>query len=186
MQDQYVAEYGGYTRNEIAFLLSLEDYDAAITYATRIVSSLGKLTNEQSHLASSSEDGEVPLLVRWSEVHAAKGRIEANKEHLALMQLRLQGHSEDEVAELMGIGRRTVGRRMRATMREILEILGTEVESPLKLDHVDLCLACAENPRGRTTSRTRVWTGVRWKTNTRERRSSLCAGCLGTATEIGQ
>src|SRR5207245_2814029 len=99
-----------------------------IAQATRIASSLEHLSDEAGHSSLAPEDHDVPLIACWAEVDAAKKRIVAHKEHLALLQLRLQGYTDEEVAGLLGLGRRTVGRRWRATLMEILEALGGESE----------------------------------------------------------
>lgn len=173
-----MGDASGYTRNEVAFLLSLGTHDEALAYATRIVSSLGNLTNETCHPRLGAEDSDVPLIARWAEVHSAKQRIAGEKENLALLQLRLQGYTDEEVGVLLGLGRRTVGRRWKATLQEILDELGETEEVMMPLDHIDMCLTCGKRPRARTTSRTRIWTGSRWKVKNVERSSSSCSSCL--------
>jgi hypothetical protein len=173
---------GGYTRNDVAFLLSLS-HEEAIEQTFPVGSSLRKLSDETGAHGFCAEDHEVPLIARWAEVNAAKHRIIASKENIALMQLRLQGYTDEEVAGVLGLGRRTVGRRWRATLQEILEALGGEVEgTALALDHIDLCLRCGERPRGRVMRRARIWVNNSWRWKIVERPSSMCNACLnGTA-----
>jgi hypothetical protein len=169
----------GYTRNEVAFLLSL-DHGEAVEHAAGLRDSIGRLGGDESH-GHSMDDSEAPFIARWAEVNAAAARIRVNKEHIALTQLRLQGYTDEEVAAKLGLGRRTVGRRWKATLLEILETLGGEAEESVSLDHIDMCLKCGENPRGRVTKRTRVWTGNGWRRKLVERPSSMCTRCLGEA-----
>lgn len=169
---------GGYSRNEVAFLLSLS-HEEAVERTFPVGSSLRKLSDESEGYGFCAEDHDVPLIARWAEVDRAKRRIIANKESIALMQLRLQGYTDEEVAGMLGLGRRTVGRRWRATFAEILESLGGEAESiVLALDHIDLCLKCGHNPRGRVVRRTRLWINDAWRWKTVERSSSICTPCL--------
>lgn len=167
----------GYSRNEVAFLLSLT-YEQAIEQASQIGSSLGKLT-EEGHQSFEPDGSEVPLIARWREVHAAREQVSAQKEYLIVLQLRLEGHTEQDISVLLGLNRRTVGRRWRATLLEILDILGGERAPMLMpLDHIDMCLKCGEHPRARTTKRTRVWINDKWRWRKTDRPSSMCSSCL--------
>jgi Homeodomain-like domain len=173
-----VSNSGGYTRNEIAFLLSLQTHDEALEHAVKLASSLGKLANESSSAGFCPDENDVPFIAMWAEVHAAKNRIVANKEHLAITQLHLQGYSDEEIATAVGVGRVTIWRRRRATLQEILDMLGGEAEPLMPLDHIDLCLMCGQRPRARVMRRMRRWTGSRWKVKTVERPSSSCEACV--------
>jgi hypothetical protein len=170
----------GYTRNEVAFLLSL-DHQEALEYAAGLRDSIGRLGSDESHDTNAVDDGDAPFIARWSEVNMAAARIRVNKENIALTQLRLQGYTDEEVASRLGLGRRTVGRRWRATLLEILVALGGEAEEEVPIDHVDRCLQCGQNPRGRTTRRSRVWTSNGWRWKIIERPSSMCGECLREA-----
>jgi hypothetical protein len=173
----------GYSRHEIAFLLSLS-HEEAIEQTHPVVSSLRKLSDESEGHGFCAGDRDVPLIARWAEVDRAKRRVAQNKESIALTQLRLQGYTDEEVAGMLGLGRRTVGRRWRATLQEILELLGGETDGvELALDHIDRCLRCGENPRARTTRRTRLWLNKRWRWKTIEVPSSMCRECLSGAQE---
>ena len=171
----------GYSRNDVAFLLSLT-HDEAVEQTFPVVSSLSKLSDETQAHGLADEDREVPLIARWAEVDRARRRVHENKANVALTQLRLQGYTDEEVAGMLGLGRRTVGRRWRATLEEILQLLGGEYDDvELALDHIDLCLRCGQEPRTRTTRRTRLWINSRWKWKTIEVPSSMCEACLAPA-----
>lgn len=172
----------GYTRPQIAFLLSLS-HEEAIEATFPVGSSLRKLSDETDYHGFCAEDSDVPLIARWTEVDQARKRVSRNKEHIALAQMRLQGYSDEEVAARLGLSRRTVGRRWRATLQEVLELLGGESEGTVfALDHIDLCLRCGEQPRSRTTRRTRRWTSNGWRWKTIEAPSSMCSECLAGVT----
>jgi hypothetical protein len=173
----------GYTRNEVAFLLSLS-HDEAVEQTFPMGSSLRKLSDETEGHGFCAEDHDVALIARWAEINQAARRVRLNKESIALTQLRLQGYSDEEVAGMLGLGRRTVGRRWRATLQEILDLLGGEHEGVERaLDHIDMCLKCGERPRGRATRRTRLWLNERWRWKVVERPSSMCTVCLEEARE---
>jgi hypothetical protein len=167
----------GYSRNEVAFLLSLS-HDEAIEHASQLQSSLGKLS-EEGHQSFEPEGSDVPFIARWAEVNRARERIVKHKNDLALLQLRLQDHTEKEISVLLNMNVRTAGRRWRATLLEIMEALGGEKTATIMpLDHIDLCLKCGEQPRTRTTKRTRVWVNEKWRWKRTDRPSSMCAQCL--------
>src|ERR1700684_2121487 len=100
-----MASPAGYSRGEVAFLLSL-DHEQALEHASGVKDSVGKLTEERGHTTFSPDENDVPFIAVWQEVHQAKDRLEVHKEHVALLQLRLQGYTDDEVAGMLGLGRR--------------------------------------------------------------------------------
>lgn len=174
-------EQAAYTRGEVTYLLSLSHTDAVLgstIYAALAGDSDGRQGQDFG-------DHDVPLIARWAEVHRARGRIVTEKRDLAMTQLRLQGYTEDEIAEVMQVSRRTVGRSWRATIAEVLAALGGEREVTERLDHVDLCLGCGERPRTRVMRRVRVLTQNGWRWQVRDSPSSRCRQCLnGRATAI--
>lgn len=168
----------GYSRNEVAFLLSLT-HDEAIEHAVQLQSSLGKLS-EEGHQSFEPDGSDVPFIARWAEVNRARERIVKHKNDLALLQLRLQDYKEKEISVILNMNVRTAGRRWRATLLEIMEALGGEKSGTIMpLDHIDLCLKCGEYPRTRTVKRTRVWINEKWRWRKTDRPSSMCAHCLG-------
>lgn len=175
----------GYQRNEIAFLLSL-DRQQALEYASGMRDSIGHLTEERGHSGFSPDDTDVPFIAMWAEVNAAAARIKDAKANLALLHLRLQGYTDEEIATELKLGRVTVGRRWRATLEEILNELGGEAEPiAMALDHIDMCTRCGVNPRTRVRRRARIWTNGRWRWKRVERPSSMCASCLETDHDPG-
>lgn len=173
-----IAFQDGYSRNEVAFLLSLT-HEEAIEYASQVQSSLGKLS-EEGHQTFEPDGSDVPFIARWAEVNNAREKILKHKKDLDILHLRLQTYSENDIAILANMNVRTIGRRWRATLLEIMDFLGGERDpKEMPMDHIDLCLKCGEYPRGRTVKRTRVWVNEKWRWRETDRPSSMCAHCLG-------
>jgi hypothetical protein len=168
-----------YTPGEVAYLLGMTHREA--------------LEEDGPRAATFGADGggdageqRVPTYARWCEVRAAQRRVRGRKldaaaaERAALeAQLRAQGYSESEVAELADASSSSVGRRFKATLTEILDELGVvdddAGETPA-LSRIALCLLCGQRPRARAAAvRRRVRGG--WRTVVAERELGVCARC---------
>ena len=114
---------GDYSPAEVTFLLSLDE-ETADLHATAIPSVLGGFSGESG--PSSADDAGVPLLPRWNDVHGARERVKLRKRDAEILELRVAGEGEREVARLVGASKTTVHRRFRASIEEILEELEGE------------------------------------------------------------
>jgi hypothetical protein len=168
-----------YTVAEVAFLLALSHEDA-IDISVAWSDSLAKCTHDGPAAPTTSEDWDPPMLIaRWHDVQAAKRRAQIGKLRLEILRLRVAGYTELEVAQLVGLGKKTAARRFRASLDEILEELGgvaTNVDAPTS--SVPACMSCATRPRTRRTRMVVRLRGTRYRRVLEEGQSSLCAPCL--------
>lgn len=166
---------GGYTVGEIVFLLSL-DSDEAVEEDSRFRSCLAQITPDGELAPSTSAEYDpVPTFARWSEVHGARYRVMKSKLGEAVLELRLAGYTERELAPVLGISQPTVHRHFRARLAEIIVELGGVVELDERTSSVPACLLCAQRPRARLAARTMKVAGR--KRLIAERQSSLCRDC---------
>lgn len=90
------------------------------------------------------------------------------------------------VGELLGVGEVTAHRRFTGLLADVLAELGGE--APPAADRLDAppsaCLRCGRAPRVRTSTTRRVKSGGRRHTETIERLTSLCTGCLAAQERV--
>lgn len=167
-----------YSRGEVAFLLSLTRDDAIDEDASQ-ADSLSRCTPDGPGSTTSHEEWDpVFTIARWNEVHAAKACIVKTKVELAVLELRVGGHTEQELADHLGIHRLAGRRRFGASLDELLELLGGEAlpdDSPAAAE--DACLSCALGPRVRLRAKRRRVRGG-WKVIRPERQAAVCRDCL--------
>jgi AraC-like DNA-binding protein len=72
----------------------------------------------------SGDDSELFTIARWHDVHDARRRIVRSKRDDLLLQLRAHEYSQEEMATVMGDSQPTISRRIKATLRELLDELG--------------------------------------------------------------
>ena len=167
---------GSYSPTEVIWLLSLTRSDAITIDEGFRDSCLGLVAALQG-AALSAEGPPVPTIARWNDVHRARTAIIDAKQAVAILQLRASGFSERELARLSDNSRLAVRRRWRTPVDEIIARLGGGDDSTPMLSHVDLCLACGEQPRIRLQPvRRRVKGG--WETTQEGRMASVCLECL--------
>lgn len=164
-----------YTRGEVVFLLSLSR-DQAIDMDASQRDSCADLKHDDEGGRITGAVETIPVIARWVDVQRVKRKLIADKEALAIMQLRAGGYSERTIAELSGRDRMAVRRRWHATIDEIWQSLGG-AEPDMTLSHIDLCLKCGLHPRVRLAAVKRRVRGG-WKELLPERQASCCATCL--------
>lgn len=152
---------GVYTRKEVELLLSIKEREA----------------READEGATELGVGELPLVVRWHDVHTARRRVIMAKREQEMIQLRAQGYEEREIAELVGLHRSTVNRAFRASVDETLAVLGGERGVGDAVSRPSACLACGARPRARAIAVRRSSTGL-WRPVGEEYQLSSCAVCL--------
>jgi hypothetical protein len=128
---------GGYTRSEVAWLLGL-DREEAIDFDAVPRDSLRQ--SEES-LAGNAEET-LFAIARWHDVHAARRAITRDNVIREVMKLRANHFTEHEIAVMVGLNRSTVRRRYIATLDQLLEHLGEQVDPP-RFSTVPTCIACA-------------------------------------------
>lgn len=169
---------GGYTVGELVFLLSLS-VEEALAESERFRSCLAQVTADGDLApAAPAELDPIPTFARWSEVRRARFRVVKGRLEAQVIDLRLAGFTEREVAEQLGISDTTVHRQFRARLDDIIELLGGVVarEDDERTSMVPACMVCAARPRARLAARRRRVRGG-WKVLTPERLSSLCREC---------
>lgn len=180
--------YGGYSEGELAFLLSLRERDVeGEDGELELRSGLGHITADGEFARSVSGEIPIPLYVRWSEVHRARARVEADETRITdaaekslALDLRLQGYREREIADLLSVSQVTANRRWHAALNAIAEELGGIVAPEHASSTIPACLHCGTNPRARLPARSwRSASGRRMHSPART--SSLCESCLEDA-----
>lgn len=171
---------GTYSPAEVVFLLSLSQEDAQ-DFSVRWADSCRDLSSDGPSSAAGREHDPLPLIARWVDVRAARRRVVRAKEADAVLELRLAGHTERDVAEQTGLSAATVHRRFRATVQEILTELGTQpvADAPERLSRVSACLKCGQHPRARVRAKIMLVAGVSRRID--ERQIGTCAGCTDEA-----
>lgn len=167
----------GYSTGEVVWLLSLGRQEAICDDA----SPRSGLASERTGV--SSEGPPLPVSVRRWDVRRARNRVVASKRDRQMLELRGAGFTETEVAAETGVSQATVNRRVRASVREIVDELGGEHDQPAEAQsRTSMCMVCAVRPRARHEAvRRRVRGG--WKTLVPERQGSLCEQCLDESRE---
>lgn len=99
------------------------DYEAALAYDASQRDSCADLSADPHGAAAPSAEGpELPVVVRWREVHEARVRAQGRLDE-RVVALRGQGFTEREIAPIIGRSQQTVSRRFRASVVEILREL---------------------------------------------------------------
>lgn len=168
---------GEYSRAEVVWLLSIDDPDDVRALDEGLVDSLAPLTAGSG--ASSADGAGVPVIARWHDVRRARERVCAAKLDREIVERRVAGEGEREVAAEVGVSQPTVHRRFRATIDEILEELGGEAEAAA-VSLPSVCLSCGGQPVARQPAKRRRVNG-RMTVVRPERTSSLCATCVAKA-----
>lgn len=127
---------GFYTRSEVLWLRQM-DRSAATFHDAYPPSAL---SNAEGGLASSAEET-LPAIARWWDVRLAFERVTVDKRDKAIVELRLAGFTEEEVARAMGTSQPTVNRRFRATLLEVMEELGEAYPDEPK-SYAPVCWRC--------------------------------------------
>lgn len=163
-----------YSPGEIAWLLSLT-YEEAVSADASPVSSTGQLSGDGT---SGSADGpQVPVIARWNDVRRAR-QIVREKRDQEILELRVAGETEQEVAAKVGLSQQTVSRRFRASLRDILDELGGPASPEEVESRLSLCLECGDRPRARARARYRRVRGKGLVEIAEERQLALCEQCL--------
>lgn len=166
---------GGYTMGEVVWLLSLSADDAR-KHDQGLGSTLAGATSTGP--SSGSSDGpDLPAIVRWHDVQAARNRVVIEKRDQEIVKYRTAGMTEEEIAIKVELDQSTVNRRFRAKLREILAVLGPLETEDQVLPYPNACLSCAARPRARARS-VRADENGWWEALNDERELALCAVCL--------
>jgi hypothetical protein len=164
-----------YSRREVAWLLSLKEHEArqhdeclpscAVTW--------GKTD------ASTNEGTPLPTYLRWLDVQRARSAALAtmSAEHDLVTQLRVNCHTEQGIATLVGTSDSTVRRRFTSTLDAIMLALGGEIVEDEAQPHIPLCLTCGQRPRARA-----VTFGAKRRGQPRPRHERQLATCRECAT----
>jgi hypothetical protein len=194
---------GVYRRSEVLFLLSISAREIAELVDADVVSSAGGLSSSHSTSLSPGDRQPLPLIVKWWDVQQARRAVRAalSEQHDRAVQhetdngnapaptvtaeqelvtaLRLAGHTEQQIAERLGVSDSTARRRFVSTIDAILAALGGEATGTEAQSKPAACLKCASRPRCRIVS---YGVKVRGKPRPRfERPSALCVPCLHAA-----
>lgn len=166
----------GYSLGEVLHLLSLSHEDAIDDDATQPDSCAH--FSEDGHSAATAHEQFDPIftIARWWDVRRARDRVVRTKLEQEVVQLRVAGFGEHELAGLLGLSRATARRRFRASIDEILHELGGEPDQAERVSIPSACLRCASRPRARLAPVTRRH-GRGRRTLRPERPSSLCEPC---------
>ena len=161
-----------YTRQEVVWLLGISREQAIEYDASQRDSLAGLTTNGPStHQAG---DGELPAIVRWHDIQAARRRITDGKHAQYVLEHACQGESTREIARAVGVSHMTVHRRFKASLDELLAELGADsVDEALSILPTCLIGGCG-GPRVRLEPVLRRVKGG-WKTVLPERVASVCA-----------
>jgi hypothetical protein len=166
-----------YRRSEVVFLLSLTREQAIDLDAVPRDSCTDLRGTTDAVTESAADTDRLPVIARWLDVQRARQSVIADKEAVAILQLRAGGFSERELVRLTGNERLSLRRRWHATIDEILEKLGGEAEEPTATSRIAMCLKCGKRPRVRLSEvKTRIKGG--WRIDAPGRHASVCAECL--------
>jgi hypothetical protein len=163
-----------YTHSEVAWLLSLEHWEA-LEEDTTVPSVLRDSDSPPTSI--SADDQALPVLVRWHEVHHARKAVVTEKRDQDILRCRLAGETEEEVAERVKLDRSTVSRRLWAKIDKIVEVLGGAAPPNGVTAFPDMCIACGERRRTRVTD-VRHGAHDLWRRVGEEHQLSVCARCL--------
>jgi hypothetical protein len=170
----------GYSLGEVLYLLSLSHEDAIDDDAGQ-ADSCAQFTEDGHAPATAHEEWDpVMTIARWWDVRRARDRVARTKLEQEVVQLRVAGFGEHELAGLLGLSRATARRRFRASVEEILHELGGEVDQTERISIPSACLTCGDRPRARLAPVTRRH-GRGRRTIRPERSSSLCEPCTPDA-----
>lgn len=87
--------------------------------------SLAHLSEDDVHGSGmSAEESDVLIVARWWDVHRAAALVTGCELLERIVKLELDGFSQDAIATMLGVPRTTLRRRFKATMDEMLEVLG--------------------------------------------------------------
>lgn len=127
-----------YTMGEVLWLLQMS-HQEALDYDTVPKDSCADLSEDPQGGGSADADPSLFVVLRWHDVHDAAKRVSIRKENAHIIRLRSCGYTEEEVSARVNLDRRTLRRRFRATLNEILVELGADegVELVLLERHVE-------------------------------------------------
>jgi AraC-like DNA-binding protein len=114
-----------YTVGEVLWLLQMSRQEA-IDYDAVPKDSCADLSEDPQGGGSANADPSLFVVLRWHDVHDAAKRVRMSKENAHIIRLRSCGYTEEEVSERVSLDRRTLRRRFRATVNEILTELGSD------------------------------------------------------------
>lgn len=140
-----------YTPGEVLFLLSLTREEAIDVDASQ-PDSCAHLSEDPIPSGDAGDDAELFTIARWHDVHDARRRIVHSKRDDLLLQLRARDFSQEEIAAVLGSSQPTVSRRIKATLRELLDDLGADDRGPASQAAGALERALTEVMRGRASS----------------------------------
>jgi DNA-directed RNA polymerase specialized sigma24 family protein len=112
-----------YSVGEVVWLLQMS-HQEAIDYDADPRDSCADLSEDPQGGGSADADPSLFVVLRWHDVHDAAKRVATKKENAHIVRLRAEGFTEEEVARVMDCDRRTLRRRFRATVAEIVAELG--------------------------------------------------------------
>jgi hypothetical protein len=170
-----------YSHSEVVFLLSLPARLLHTHFIDADVRSCS--TNWGQFSTSAGEEQPLPLVVRWHDVHLARHRVRAalSAEHDRAVELRVNGATEEEVADRLDVSEATARRRFISTIDAILAELGGELVDTEAPSKPSACLECGQRPRCRVVT---YGPKLRGKPRPRsERQAALCTECLAAAAE---
>lgn len=110
-----------YTQSEVEWLLSMS-YADALACDTAPPDSWPDLLAEGAglgHTGGPGEDSQLLVVLRWHDVHNVRRRVQDDLD-AQLTELRRRGHTEAQIAEMLGSSQQTVSRRLRASVRDIV------------------------------------------------------------------
>lgn len=114
-----------YTVGEVLWLLQMT-HQEALDYDSVPKDSCADLSEDPQGGGSADADPSLFVVLRWHDVHDAAKRVRISKENTHILKLRACGYTEEEVSERVELDRRTLRRRFRASVNEILAELGTD------------------------------------------------------------
>lgn len=165
-----------YTPGEVVWLLQM-DREQAISYDAYPRSSCADLSEDPHGSGSSDGDDELFVIARWWDVMRASARITTDKQTGEIAVLRARGYTEEEVGRMLGLSQPTVHRRFRASLKELLLVLGEFHDDLERESRIPACLTCGQRPRVRLAAIKRRVKGG-WRTVQEERQAGVCAVCL--------
>lgn len=112
-----------YTVGEVLWLLQMSRQEA-IEYDAVPKDSCADLSEDPQGGGSADADPSLFVVLRWHDVHDAAKRVSIRKENAHIIRLRAVGYTEEEVSARLSLDRRTLRRRFRATLAEIVAELG--------------------------------------------------------------
>jgi hypothetical protein len=171
-----------YGRKEVIWLLSLSK-DDALEYDTSPPSLLGRVSSDEITASGVDDDSDLFVVVRWRDVQLARKAVRATPEQQQILNRRVAGETEAEIATKVGTSDTTVRRRFASTLDSIMVVLGGDVdeEQDTTESQVSACLNCGERPRARAPAVYRRRRGQPPEEVQAERQLSVCATCARAA-----